>query len=438
MRHALGILVGLGAAASAVPTTAVAHTLSPAAHVATAQATDAGRPRAATGDVSTTLSLDTVLERVMAQSPALQASQFNARAAAARARLAALPPNPELTVDVENFDGNGPNRGSLNRESTVGVTQTLELGGDRRGRAAEARGARDLADAEVQRTAADLRRDVIVAYARFAAARETLVIADDQAVLAQEVLEVVRRRNEQGLEADVQLERARIAASEAAGQRAAAERNLSTARTELAAFWGDATVEEEPDLAWFRALGEATASQPPYGSTSPDIVAARARVAQAEGAVRRERAGAIPDVTLSLGSRRFEADRSYALVFGASVPLQLFNRNRQGVAGARADLGRARAEAQATEIGLSVDVARANAAVENARSRARLLKEDTLPAANRLFALSRRGYEAGALPWLYFADARRVLAQSRTELVAALVDLHSARAELARLAPQVD
>lgn len=437
MRHALGILVGVGAACAA-PTLAMAHTAPPPARVVLAQATSTEQMPTSDVAIAPTLALETALQRVATQSPTLQASQFGARAANARARQAALPPNPELGVDVENFNGDGPYRDSLSRESTIGLTQTLELGGDRRGRAAEARGARDLAYAEVQLTAAELRRDVIVSYARFAAAQETLAIAEDQAKLAREVMEVVRRRNEQGLEADVQLERARIVASEAAGQRAAAERDLATARTELGAFWGDPTVIEQPDMAWFRALGEAAAAVPSYGASATELVAARARVAQAEGAVRRERAGAVPDVTVSLGTRRFEADGSDALVFGASVPLQLFNRNRNGIASARADLGRARAEARATELGLSVNIARASADLENARSRARLLTEDTLPAANRLFLLSRRGYEAGALPWLDFADARKVLAQSRTELVAALVDLHAARAELERLLPKAD
>lgn len=431
MRHALGILVGVGAVCAA-PTSAMAHIAQPA-RVVLAQSTSGARTETADATNTPTLTLEVALERVTAQSPTLQASQFAARAANARAHQAALPPNPELNLNLDNFNGNGPYRDNQNAETTIGVAQTLELGGDRRGRAAEARGARDLAYAEVQLTTADLRRDVIVAYANFAAAQETLAIAEDQAKLAREVMDVVRRRNEQGLEADVQLERARIAASDAAGQRAAAERNLATTRTELGAFWGDPTVIEQPDMAWFRSLGEEPAPAQSDWSVSASLAAARARVAQAEGAVRRERAGAIPDVTVSLGTRRFEADGSDALVVGASVPLQLFNRNRYGVASARADLGRARAEAHATELEFSVRVARARADVENARSRARLLSEDTLPAAIRLFALSRRGYEAGALPWLDFADARRVLTQGRTELVAALVDLHAARAELERL-----
>jgi len=426
MRHALGILAGVGAVCAA-PTVATAHTAP--APVVQAQTTE----RTERIDASTTLTLDAALERAFAQSPTLQGSQFGARAAAARARQAALRLNPELSVDVENFNGDGPFRDDLSLERTIGLTQTLELGGDRSGRAAEARGARDLANAELRRTTAELRRDVTVAYARFAAAYETRAIAEDQAKLASEVLEVVRRRKEQGLEADVQLERARIADSEAAGLRAAATRDFATARTQLGAFWGEAIAVEQPDIAWFRTLGEASAAAPMDREASPDIVAARARVAQAQGALRRERAGVIPDITFMLGTRRFEENDADALVFGASVPIPLFNTNRHAVAGARADFERARAEARAADLALAVDIARASADVENARSRARLLSEETLPAAERLFALSRRGYEAGALPWLDFADARRVLTQSRTDLVAALVDLRTARAELERL-----
>ena len=50
-----------------------------------------------------------------------------------------------------------------------------------------------------------------------------------------------------------------------------------------------------------------------------------------------ERVRARPDVSASVGVRRYEAEDATALTFGISMPLPLFDRNRGGIRAANAD-----------------------------------------------------------------------------------------------------
>jgi cobalt-zinc-cadmium efflux system outer membrane protein len=52
--------------------------------------------------------------------------------ASTRRGSARVRPNPELGVEVENFNGAGDLRGFQGAESTLSLSQQVELGGQRR------------------------------------------------------------------------------------------------------------------------------------------------------------------------------------------------------------------------------------------------------------------------------------------------------------------
>jgi hypothetical protein len=58
-------------------------------------------------------------------------AKAQADAAEARARQAGASPNPELSLDVENFAGTGVFQGFRSTETTLAVSQRIELGGKR-------------------------------------------------------------------------------------------------------------------------------------------------------------------------------------------------------------------------------------------------------------------------------------------------------------------
>ena len=95
-------------------------------------------------------SFDALLERIGLAPTSLEADAL-LDAAEARVRQARVRPNPELGLEAENAFGSGPFSGYANAETTLSLTQDLELWGRRGARVAVAQ-----ADAGT----AGLRRDL--------------------------------------------------------------------------------------------------------------------------------------------------------------------------------------------------------------------------------------------------------------------------------------
>ena len=135
---------------------------------------------------------------------------------------------------------------------------------------------------------------------------------------------------------------------------------------------------------------------------------------------------------MSVGVRQFNGDDATALVAGLSVPLPLFNRNQGAVAAARADLSAAEARANAAllEAQGAIRSSTARVAASEARLSAANQGEE---AAQEAYRLARIGYEAGKLPLVELVNARRALAEARSQSIAAAVERAGARAAQARL-----
>jgi cobalt-zinc-cadmium efflux system outer membrane protein len=91
------------------------------------------------------LSLEEVLRAALLRNPALSSTAFEVRAAEARTLQASLLPNPELELELEDFGGTGEVRGVRASESTLQLSQLVELGGKRAKRVRAAGLERDLA-----------------------------------------------------------------------------------------------------------------------------------------------------------------------------------------------------------------------------------------------------------------------------------------------------
>jgi outer membrane protein, heavy metal efflux system len=156
-------------------------------------------------------------------------------------------------------------------------------------------------------------------------------------------------------------------------------------------------------------------------------------MARAEALVDVERARAIPDLDLQAGWRQFGERDETALVFGLSVPLQLWDRNSSGVARARAESARAGYERAARERALGREQAMLAAQSETARREAAALESRIIPASERALAQAREGYAMGGFSYIDVLDAQRALVDARLRRISALRSFHRAEASIARL-----
>ena len=112
------------------------------------------------GPLPLNLTLEQAIEEAEARSPAITAAQAEVTANRARLVQAGFRPNPELSVEVENFLGTGEASGFDGAEVTVSVSQRLDLGGRRSSRRAAAAAAIAVSELRLAKSPPQHRRGV--------------------------------------------------------------------------------------------------------------------------------------------------------------------------------------------------------------------------------------------------------------------------------------
>lgn len=376
------------------------------------------------------LTPETAVARALEVAPRTAAAAARLRAAGGAVDQADVMPNPEVSVEFENFKGSGPYRGYGNVESTYSLSQTIELGGKRGARTDAARAARSTAGFDLATARLDLIRDVRQAFAEAVAAEATVALAAEQLRLAGEVERSTQARLEAGREAPIQLGRAEIARRQAQLGLDQAKRRASAARQVLAGLTGIMQADIRLEDGWFRRVdGAATGTV----AEPTELLRRESEVRRSRAELEVERSKAIPDVTVSGGFRRFREGSDNAFLVGVSVPIPLFDQNRGAITKARAELVAAEADLAAERIDQERRVNAAQANLAAARDTATALQEKIIPTAEQGFAAAQEGYRQGKFSYLEMLEAQRTLFDTRRELIDTLQGFHNARAELERL-----
>jgi cobalt-zinc-cadmium efflux system outer membrane protein len=368
-----------------------------------------------------------------AQSPRLAEAEAALRAAQGRADQAGVRPNPTLEVQTENLAGGRAADLIAPSQSTLSVSQTLELGGKRASRVEAGRAEIAAATARRAQAAAEFGYQLAVAYAEAEAADARLALLGQDVERAGEDLRAARALVEAGKEADLRRVQGQAALSAAQAELEAGRADRDAALGRLTALAGSPT----PFTAVSPSLLERAAGLPapagPAPQTTPAIAAAEAERDAAARRVNVERTKAAPDLTVSLGARRIEGLGSTLLVGGASLPLPLFDRNRGNISAARAEQDAADARLRVARLDAEADwrSGQARAAAATATLRAAM---EGASAADEAYRLARIGFEAGKTPLVELLAARRALIEAELRALTARTQRIQAEAALARLA----
>lgn len=373
-------------------------------------------------------SFEALLERIGLTPTTVEADAL-LDAAEARVRQARVRPNPELGLEAENAFGSGPFSGYNNAETTLSLTQDLELWGRRGARVAVARAdagtaglRRDLATIEAGARLALVYAEAEAAQRRFLLAEEalTVTIADTRAALI--LVEEGREPLLRGIQGESEAAAARAALDEAEAERDAAFARL----TAVAMLPMPVTSIDASLIDRVPAAASAT-----YGAT-PEVRVAEAERAAAESRIEVERIRTQPDVRASVGVRRYEAEDATALTFGLSVPLPLFDRNRGNIEAAQADFRAADARLMGARQEAEADRNAAEARLRASVSRV-TASDAGVTTAEEAYRLSRIGFEAGRISQLELRSSRAALIAARNAAVDARLARVRAEIDLARL-----
>ena len=170
-------------------------------------------PSAGVREPSGELTLRQALALALAGNPDLAAISWEVRAGDPRILQAGLIPNPELGIEFENFLGSEPSRGFETLETTLSISQLVEMGGKRAARIRLASSEKAVSIWEYEAKRADLVAEVAKSFVEVLSAQDRLALAEEMARLAKEVQDVVAARVTAGKISPVEETKASVAMS---------------------------------------------------------------------------------------------------------------------------------------------------------------------------------------------------------------------------------
>lgn len=383
----------------------------------------------------TSLTLREAISRALKYSPGLQAASWEVEAKLGEAAQAALRPNPELSMEVENFAGTGDLGGFNSAEGTLGLTQLVELGGKRYKRLAVAELDRSVSvwDYEVARLR--IVRETAEAFIDVLAIQQAIAKSTEASRIARDLERDVQGRVDAGQANPIEIQRTRPMVANTLVTLEAQRARLEPARRRLASLWG----QSRPDFA--RVAGGFSRSTDVRSidsilnelESNPQVARWSDEIARRDAVVALEFAKSVPDITLGAGIRRLNDTDDTALVASASLPLPIFDRNSGNIAAAEARLTKAEFERRSSLATLRGVILGTYEDLASAAAQVRALARDVVPPARAAYRSVQASFKAGASQLLDVLDTRRVLFEAEVNLIRAQAEFEKAKVRIEAL-----
>ncbi len=388
------------------------------------------QPPAAAG-----LTVEALLRRALSEHPEVRRAKAEVESLEAVARAAGrrIHHNPELGVEA----GATTSGGALDLE--VGLSQPVELGGQRAARRARANAELARARAKLREAELDVTAGVLEAYGEALAATELLKVSEEAAALSSRLLEAKRVRREEGDATELELNIQRLDAGSARSSVLAARRRLHEANRALSIACGQRLVAgdglQQDWVILFAALPEVPAGLDPSKllerlSKRPDLAAAGAEREVAEAELSMAAREAVP--TPSVGVLYKRAGDEQVVAGSLALALPVFDRAQAARAEAHGALARTRVEYEAL-----LQVARAQAEWvllrhASAQEEVELYEGGLNEVAARTAALADEAYRSGKLGLIDALLLRREALATRAAFIEARLELLRAQVAVAR------
>ena len=376
-------------------------------------------------------------------SPDLAAFAWETRAREARVLQAGKLPNPIVSVLLEDLGASridGPmaidaSSAAVQPQTTIQLSQLVELGGKRAARRELAALDRDLAAWDYETARIDVFTQVTRAFFDVLAAQETVALTERTMQAVGEVRQSVGARVAAGAVSPIEETRAEISLAAVRVESEQARSLLGAARGRLAATWGSS---EATFLSALGDLGEVPSLPTRENllarlADNPYLARWAAEISQRQAALAFERSKGVPDLEVIAGYRRFTDLGSNALVIGGSISLPIFDRNQGGIEEASNRLSKAYEQRRAAEARVAAALADAYGALTSAHTAVTSLQAAVLPGAQQTFEAINEGYRLGKFGYLDVLDAQRTFIGASGQYLRALADYHKAAVEVERL-----
>ena len=381
------------------------------------------------------LTLAQSVAAALAQNPELKSADYELQVNAARITQAGLRPNPELGVTLENFAGSGSARGTNLLESTLILSQVIELGGKRSRRVDVARAGLDVVGIERDARQLDVLAEVTRRFIQVVANQEQIVLTRRATDLAATTLTAITARVDAARSPVAEKNRASIALSRARLDQQRARYELESSRQSLAAMWGStqpaydsarADLFAAPPVTPFESLEQRLRGNPDFlrFATETRLREAELRLAQAQ---------AKPSITVGAGIRHFDENSDSALVFDFSMPLPVADRNQGAIREATARRDQVQADERAAFVRARATLFLLYQELAFTRTEGEALREQIIPQAEQALTQTEYGFERGRFSYLELANAQGELLGLQRAAIESAANHHRLTAEIERL-----
>lgn len=401
----------------------------------------AGRvPDSSFSDPRDTLTLQRAVGLALLHSPDLATFAWEIRAREARAAQVGRPPNPQITLLAEDFGAKALAGATavpegIQRQTTLQLSQLVELGGKWSGRQRLATRELELADWDFEAARINVLTNVTHAFVDVLVAQEFVALTSQTEQLVAQVEQSVGARVVAGVVSPIEETRAQVSRATARVEHSRAERALASSRARLAGFWGRTSaafpavtgrLDTLVDLPTLETLRVRLQQNPELARWGAEIMLRR-------NAVSLEQARRIPDLSIVGGYRRFPDVAYAAYLFGVSLPLPLFDQNSGAVNEAKSRLSKGYEQRRAVESRVATALADVYRALSSAHDEALQLRQTVLPGSRQTFDAVTEGYRLGKFGLIDVLDAQRTMIAAGTQYLRTLAEYHKAVADVERL-----
>ncbi|MEN6308480.1 MAG: TolC family protein [Anaerohalosphaeraceae bacterium] len=378
------------------------------------------------------LTLAQVLALTVMHNPQLKAYSLEIRAAQARQLQAGLWPNPALEVGVEDVGGSGSRSGFDAAETTIQLSQLIELGNKAQKRTHVASLEKDLAGWDYETKRLEVMAEAAKAYIELLAAQEKTQLLAELVDVSERTLNSVAQRVEAGRDSPLEKTRASVTLSSVRMEHQQALQELHTARKIVASFWNS----EQPGFTQAQGQLETVEDIPDIKDIqqvlmeSPHLARWEKEIARSRAALELEKSKAVSDVSIGAGVKRFNESDDNAVVFGIAIPLPISDRNQGARMEAVYNLSKSHEQQRAARIEIMNKLNRIYAELSISKIRIGELQGSVLPGAGQVFDASREAYAEGKIDYLNVLDAQRTFFEVRLQYLEVLTQYHKARADL--------
>ena len=374
-----------------------------------------------------TITLNQAQALALMHNPELRAYSWEVRVQEEATLQAGLLHNPTIGADLQDI--------GVATQSTLSLSQTIELGGKRTKRREAAALSHDLAGLDYEAKRIEIFTQVSHAFIALLKAQEQRVLMEETLKIAEETARVVAERVKAGKVSPIEEIRANIVLAVAGIERDRTKKEIEAARKRLSATWGttlpqfnrvEGTLGTVSPIPSFSKLTE-------HLSKNPELIRWMTELEQRRAFINVAQSQAVPDLTLIGGFRNYKSTGDNVFIIGLSLPLPIFNKNQGGIQQAENRLSKGEEEEKAAQVRVSAALSDAYRDLLTAHIEVTDLTEKVLPGATEAFEAMNEGYRLGKFGLLDVLDAQRTLFSSREQNLRALADYHHAVAKIAGL-----